>query len=743
MLVFLAGSAVAMFYTWTELNKANARIASSSRIAAARAVNHMVDMIDQRVIKLKAAEEIAAELSRGQLTYENVDQRIADALTDQHSEMAITVAWLPEFIPQSVKQAGLLASDAEVYFRAAYRHYGDLMYYDGQYTTSDLYETNKGNISVWFGEPIRNRKGTWFGSPYESPVSQVLWSCGYGVPFEINGKIAGVVAAELMASQANDIIHRAESAAFQELDLPADASFGLLIAADGTFLSHPDPSRIGHVKVSNLINELEGSEDIRQLPLAPGIESEEDGKKIHFRPDYRFESSGQNVTLYFSEITEAGWWVAVALDQEAIENSTVNTHLVRELTVWRAVATATLALALYLLATQVLKNTATRKWAMALGFAAICLMLTGWRLDYSIHQGQHEHEDELIVKNRAIANKEVMHYQSQHENDPLVVPTGVFIQSAEFSSANNVTVSGLVWQRHQIMVEDAASVTQDEGKEGQVGSNDVPGFVFPEADSMETKKRFSRREGDYQVDGWWFRAVLRQDFDFDRYPFDLETVWLRILPVGIDRQTLLIPDLVAYDTQIPGKTPGLSIEDFVLEGWDVENTFFSYRHKTYNADFGLRESKSDIAYPELYFNIGLSRQFLNAFIMNFITLSVVAFLLFAVLYTINPKNDASNELLGFNVSAVLGFCAALFFVVIISHTSLRQMLAAQRLVYLEYYFFAMYFAFLGVSVNAILAALPRPPAWVLQGENQLARLVYWPLLTATLTITTLVVFGRQ
>jgi hypothetical protein len=40
----------------------------------------------------------------------------------------------------------------------------------------------------------------------------------------------------------------------------------------------------------------------------------------------------------------------------------------------------------------------------------------------------------------------------------------------------------------------------------------------------------------------------------------------------------------------------------------------------------------------------------------------------------------------------------------VAHTSLRESLAAQSLVYLEYYFFAMYIALLGVSINAIKVA---------------------------------------
>ena len=83
---------------------------------------------------------------------------------------------------------------------------------------------------------------------------------------------------------------------------------------------------------------------------------------------------------------------------------------------------------------------------------------------------------------------------------------------------------------------------------------------------------------------------------------------------------------------------------------------------------------------------------------------------------------------------------SLFFVVILAHTSLRETLAAQKLVYLEYYFFVMYAAFLGVSVNAIMAALDVDHPLLRFGDNLIARLLYWPLLSLSLLVVTLIIF---
>ena len=60
--------------------------------------------------------------------------------------------------------------------------------------------------------------------------------------------------------------------------------------------------------------------------------------------------------------------------------------------------------------------------------------------------------------------------------------------------------------------------------------------------------------------------------------------------------------------------------------------------------------------------------------------------------------------------------------------------------YLEYYFIVMYAAFLGVSVNAIMVASHSPHPLILIGDNLVARLLFWPLLSFALLVATVVIF---
>jgi hypothetical protein len=291
-------------------------------------------------------------------------------------------------------------------------------------------------------------------------------------------------------------------------------------------------------------------------------------------------------------------------------------------------------------------------------------------------------------------------------------------------------VTGFVWQKY---TNDMPDWLQRDPM------NPKPGFVFPEAEQMQVELSYQQQTDNGWIYGWYFNSVLRQKFDYTKYPFDQVNVWVRLWHSEIGGNVILTPDLRSYDTLVPGDFPGIELQDFVLEGWDVTGTYFSYRHNKYISNLGLNELERERTVPELYFNIAMTRAFLNAFIMNFITITVVAILLFAVLTTIR-RDKGKNDLLGFNVSAVLGFCAALFFVVILAHTSLRETLSAQKLVYLEYYFFVMYFTFLGVSINAIVAASDIGHRMIRYGDNLIARLLYWPLLSFSLLVVTLKIF---
>ena len=153
--------------------------------------------------------------------------------------------------------------------------------------------------------------------------------------------------------------------------------------------------------------------------------------------------------------------------------------------------------------------------------------------------------------------------------------------------------------------------------------------MLPEANSMSVNEAYRQPDADGGVViGWNFSAVLRQRFDYSKYPFDRAEVWLRMWHKNFDQNVMLTPDLASYQETNPTGLPGIEAQDFVLEGWDLTESFFSYRQNRYNTDFGIPDFAGVNVIPELYFNVALKRQFINIFVSNLIPIIVVALLLF-------------------------------------------------------------------------------------------------------------------
>lgn len=308
----------------------------------------------------------------------------------------------------------------------------------------------------------------------------------------------------------------------------------------------------------------------------------------------------------------------------------------------------------------------------------------------------------------------------------VTIPTGVYVQSLEFASANNVRVTGLIWQRF-------AKDLPEELKKG---------FKLPEAVELEAEEVYRKpysvagvEEG--EVVGTWFMAILRQNFQFLRYPFDTKDVWVRLWPGAFERGVVLVPDLNAYKLTNPTTFPGLD-SDFVLAGWKPVASYFQYRRIAYTTDFGMAGyGGPDV--PELYFTVDVRRNFVDSFVSDLIPLLVVACLLFGVQLTLTTENERLGAT-GFSFSAVLGACLALVFVVVVAHIQLRTMLAGQPIVYLEWFYFAMYVLVVAISLNGFVVALPKPPRFVSYRDNLAPRLLFWPALCGALFLVTLSYF---
>ncbi len=298
------------------------------------------------------------------------------------------------------------------------------------------------------------------------------------------------------------------------------------------------------------------------------------------------------------------------------------------------------------------------------------------------------------------------------------VKTGIFIKSFSFTGASDVHVSGYVWQHYEDGVHDAIKPAT-----GQVG------FILPEAVDAANgviEEAYRMDQDGSELIGWYFEQTLRQSFDYTSYPFDHKTVWVRFWPGEFDVDVALVPDFKSYPAT--GSDDIFGIDPRIVMGtWERENTYFDYRLSDLDTTLGIGENEFQTNLPELHYNFVIKRNFGNAFIVHMIPLIVVTMLLFGAVMTVT-RRPSLVERHDFSTSSVIGTCSVLFFVILLAHVQLREGFAGSPVIYMESFFFLMYFLLLAVSVNTYLFASEAVPSlrFIHYKDNLFPKAAFWP-----------------
>ena len=311
----------------------------------------------------------------------------------------------------------------------------------------------------------------------------------------------------------------------------------------------------------------------------------------------------------------------------------------------------------------------------------------------------------------------------------LLIKTGIFIQSLKFLGSSDVQLSGYIWQKYEDGIHDSVKP-----QPGEVG------FVLPEsvdAADGQAREAYRIRQNNEEVIGWYFEQTLRQTFNYADYPFDHKTVWVRFWPKDFSANIVLVPDLESYTST--GAEDVFGIEELIVLGtWQRENTFFDYKSADYDTNFGILDYSGQNGFPELHYNVVIKRNFENAFIVHMIPLFVVATLLFGAVMTVTRRKGLA-ERHGSSTSNVIGTCSVLFFVVLLAHVQLREGFSGSPVVYMEYFYFMMYFLLLVVSVNTYLFAHEAAPSLrvIHYKDNLIPKAAFWPVVLFLMVVITL------
>jgi hypothetical protein len=308
------------------------------------------------------------------------------------------------------------------------------------------------------------------------------------------------------------------------------------------------------------------------------------------------------------------------------------------------------------------------------------------------------------------------------EEPPVFIPTGLYIESVEFKGPYDLVLSGYIWQRY------ADDLPYDVDK----------GFVMPEAQYARFGEVYQTHQGNEELIGWWFQAMLREQFDYNKYPLGRNQIWLQLWHKDFERNVYLAPDLKAYTSIAPATLPGLD-PDLVLENWDIQQSFFSYRANRYNANFGINGYVADQLQPELYYSISVKRYLLSALVSRMIVPIVILIQLFVIVVVIG-RDSKRLELFGVRPGAVIFTCAAFFFAVLVAQNALRAELEATGFVYLESLYLLTYVVILAVAINSVLLVAQPDLRLFREYDNIWAEVFYWPTILLTMCVITFLTF---
>lgn len=368
------------------------------------------------------------------------------------------------------------------------------------------------------------------------------------------------------------------------------------------------------------------------------------------------------------------------------------------------------------MATRALRWTSAA-WTVVLVVGLLALWQLIWR------EGDMAAARGTLVTDQAAADAYLAEYVDPDAGARYRVPTGVFLQSFEFRSADNVKVTGFVWQRWA----------------KDIPPEVAPGVVLPEAEkSFSLKEAYRRDRGDAEVIGWYFAATLRQSFDYADYPFDRQSVWLRLWPKAIGQGVLLVPDFASYADTAPAALPGIE-QEFVYSGWQPLGSGFSYDPVAYTTDFGTGAPIADRPFPDLFFNFVVERDYFGPLLKTLPFTLAVAGLLFGVMLLGTNDPDLRSRF-GLETLGVIATTGALLLTVVLEHNGIRDALSYEQIAYIEVFPFALYLLILLVTANAIIGDRPDAPAFFDYRNNIWPVMLYWPVFVGILFTVTYVVF---
>ncbi|MDH5180633.1 MAG: hypothetical protein OEZ39_19370 [Gammaproteobacteria bacterium] len=650
-----------------------------------------VDQIEQ-ILKqaMHSADTLAEEITRGTVNRQNM-----------HAELKSLIVSNAYFYGGSITFAPYRYDPKIKLYSAYYSKSGR----DGKiiYTQLDKENTYTNPLPEyeWYGEAMA--RGNRWCKPYWDKSGRTNMTTYSAIFYAIDPQTkkripTGMVTIDISVNYLKNII--------ESLNL-GPSGFGALTTSEGSYLYHKNRDYVQNQSNIRRVDYDGHGKYMRQI--ADRIARGESGFM-----ELAASGNSRASWLFHQAIPVSGWSLlnTIIIDDLAIDVIRLRQEMILILVCFLVTA---ISLCFILLSAKTVTH-----WRVWLISSSIALLLTTgtvfiWQIalayDYS-----HRTSNMRIIDKAALQPLVTQYLDAFKENNqlpPVRIETGLHLDAMEFSATNSLRIAGYIWQRYP------AGYTKHKTCAIRFGGsrNEKIKPILPAQPETGSTVRCS------------FEAELRINPDFSRYPLQIDKLVIPILPLELDSDQMLIPDLKAYEYTSPTEKPGLDPQVF-LPGWTITNTGFSLLDTDRKTDFSADRNIDLKIPPTLYYTIGVKRIFIDAFISNLTHLIVVSIILF-VLTLLSSTVD---------IGKILGVCVSVFFVVVFSHIAIRKNISTDEIFYLEYIFFVIYFTIILVPINAIRLTLNLKFRFFDYMDGLMGKVIYWPSVAGAFFIITAIKF---
>lgn len=648
--------------------------------------------IEQQIFKIeKVATMLAQDIQTDLLKKDYIKYRLERDVKDLSDVNSITVAFAP------------FAFDPKKRLFAIQAHRTGSEVFVEELTADYMIPALKDDVQNGWYDTALKQGAFWSESFFDSKTN--TQSVLYVKPFYKNKNKAELMGVIAISYNLEKIVIQLKSIEIGK------TGYVILLSPTGNFIYHPLQH---YVKERKNLFDIAREQNNQQLKIV--AEQMQSGK---YNFGFYQDKSGQlQFWTVYQRIPLTHWTIAALFSKESLDIPVNSFH---QKTIWLLISIlmALFFTGLLMSHLELFDLSHIRVWSV-MGTITFIFGLTFFWF-YIYKKPYQPRSDITIIRDQASLDKFIefldLDATQRNEKRPLITSTGMLINTITFPDPARVTISGYVWQKIKI------------------ADNITPGIRFPEVVDYKMREVLKKDNDDKteRMYGWNFNATFVQKFRFSWFPFDRVHIDVLIASNDFEKNIILTPDFNSYQSLEVDPLPGIT-NKIEIQGFRLDRSFFSYALLPGYDEVGLEKIRKVTEKPRLHYNIILSRNLKNPFIVFFLPLLIILFSTYAV-FLVSFRGKKIPD-----IFQSIGSYTAIFFSLIVLHQTLRSLYHAGEVLYIEYFFFYTYITILFFILHSLVLRISKFTDLIHYWITPYLRVLFWPIQFGLWFITTIIIF---